>query len=77
MPDDSDERRDRLDAFLSELGPDLERPAVLTGWAIVTEWMDDEGDRWLSKAHAASLAMWHADGLHHAALYDDWPDDDE
>lgn len=80
MADDSDERRDQIDALLQELGPaDPDRPAILTGWAVVTEWMDDTGDRWIAKAHSASLADWHARGLHHAAIFGDWEqsDDDE
>lgn len=83
MSDNSDERRDRLHAFLQSEGVAEDATgaegALLTGWAIVTEWMAPDGERWLSKAHAASSAEWHAQGMHHAALYDDWPtaDDEE
>ena len=49
--------------------------AILTGWVLVAEWIDHEGERWLSKAHAASTANWTARGMHHEALYGDWPAD--
>lgn len=78
MIDDSDERRDAIDAFLRAQRPtDIDRPAVLTGWVLVMEWMADDGECWLTRGHAASLTSWHADGLHHEALYGDWPDDDD
>lgn len=74
--DNSDPRREALHEFLQN---DLasERPAVLTGWVVVAEWMDDDGEKWLSRAHSASLTEWHANGLHHEALYGDWPIDEE
>jgi hypothetical protein len=76
--DDSDERRDAIHALLQEQGPaGVERNAVLVGWAIVSDWMDDEGERWLTKAHSANIAAWHATGLHHEALYGDWPSRDD
>lgn len=76
--DSSDPRRDALHAFLQEQGPaDMEKQAVLVGWVIVLDWMDEDGDRWLSKAHAASLPTWVAGGLHHEALYAKWPDPED
>lgn len=83
MSDDSDPRRNALHSFLQEQGPAIDNPekhAVLVGWAIVLDWMDEDGDRWLSKAHSASLPSWLASGLHHEALFGTWPDaedDDE
>ena len=72
--DVSDPRRDTIHQTIQELGPaGMEKQAVLVGWAIVCDWMDEDGERWLSKAHSASLPTWSADGLHHAALYDHWP----
>lgn len=74
--DNSDERRDAIHAALQEIGPtDLSSGAVLTGWVLVTEWMDPDGERWISKGHSASLAAWSADGFHHQALYGNWGDD--
>lgn len=49
------------------------RDAILTGWALVAEWMDHDGERWLTKGHSPSVAGWAANGMHHEALYGDWP----
>lgn len=77
MVDDGDERRTALHDFLQQQGaPDIDRPAILVAWAIVLEWMDDNGERWLSKGHASNISTWHAAGMHHEALYGEWPGDD-
>jgi hypothetical protein len=73
----SDERRDEIHALLQEQGPaDLDKAAVLVGWAIVCDWSDESGERWLTKAHSASVPGWVAGGYHHEALYGEWPDGD-
>lgn len=78
MSDNSDPRRDAIHQFLNDQGPaDMERNAVLVGWVIVCDWMDDEGERWLSKAHSSSITTWGASGMHHDALYGTWPEGDE
>lgn len=78
MSDDSDPRRDALTDFLQDQGPpDFDRPAVLTGWVIVADWMDDEGERWLTRGYSSSLAKWHAFGLLHEALFGNWAEDDD
>lgn len=75
--DVSDERRDALHEFIQEQGPlDVEGSAVLVGWAVVCDWMDEGGERWLSKAHSASIPDWVASGLHHVALNGEWPSHD-
>jgi len=76
--DDSDPRRDAIHEKLQELGPaGLEKAAVLTGFVVVCEWMDETGEKWLSKCHSASLPIWAADGLHHEALYGKWPSSED
>lgn len=76
--DNSDPRRDEIHELLQRQGPpDFDKSAVLTGWVVVTEWMDEDGERWLSRGHAASIPTWHANGLHHEVLYGDWPEDDD
>ncbi len=75
--DDSDPRRDALHDFLQQQGPvDIDRPAILTGWVVVAEWMDDGGKRWLSRGWSSSKAKWDADGMMHEALYGSWDQDD-
>lgn len=79
MIDNSDAQRDAIHAALQETGPlnTEDKSAVLSGWVVVTEWMDEDGDRWLAKAHAASLTNWTAAGFHHEALYGEWPEPGE
>jgi hypothetical protein len=78
--DDSDARRDELHAFLQQQGPPREDEdvpegaAVLTGWVVVAEWMDEDGTRWLSRGWSASKAKWEADGMIHEVLYGKWDD---
>lgn len=76
MPDVSDPKRDGIHEAIQAAGPEFDdgSRAVLTGWALVSEWMDENGERWLSKAHAAGTAQWGANGMHHEAIYGDWPD---
>jgi hypothetical protein len=78
MRDDSDDRRELIHRTLQEAGPinSEDKAAVLTGWAVVAEWMDEDGERWLTKSHAATVPCWTASGYHHEALYGDWPTTD-
>ena len=57
--------------------PDGTEGAVLTGWTLVAEWMDPDGDRWLSKIHPPHLTSWQSNGMHHEALHGHWPDPDD
>jgi hypothetical protein len=78
MPDESDAKRDAIHDAIQASGPEFDDGhAVLTGWALVAEWMDEKGERWLSKAHAAGTAVWAARGMHHEALYGEWPSADD
>jgi len=75
--DNSDPRRDTIHQTIQDLGPaDIDKQAVLVGWVIVCDWMDEDGERWLSKAHSASIPGWTAEGMHHQALYANWPEHD-
>lgn len=79
MADESDQRRDAIHEFLQSHGvanPDaggVEGAAVLTGWVVVTEWMDETGEKWLSRGWSSSKAKWEALGMVHEVLYGDWP----
>lgn len=79
MADDKpDPKRDALHDAIQQHGRyDETDGAMLTGWVMVAEWMDQSGERWLSKGHAAHTAHWSAKGMMHEALYGDWPDPDE
>ena len=49
---------------------------VLVGWVLVSEWMDLEGRRWLSRVHAnadgSTLPEWQLNGYLHNALHTEW-----
>lgn len=75
MTSESDPKREAVHAAIQAAGPEFDDGhAVLTGWAVVAEWMDEKGERWLSKSHAAGTANWSANGMMHEALYGDWPE---
>jgi hypothetical protein len=77
MPvDDSDPAREAIHAAIQQ-NASLAGEAILTGWVLVAEWVDHSGERWLSKAHAASTTNWAAGGMHHEALYGSWPSEDD
>lgn len=74
MAEQPEEKRDALHAAIQQAGPEFDSGhAVLTGWAMVAEWMDEQGERWLSRAHAAGMTSWAVKSLHHEALYGEWP----
>jgi hypothetical protein len=72
MAGDSRDPRDAIHEAIQEHAP-AGQDALLTGWALVAEWIDPEGERWLSKAHASSTTSWGAKGMYHEALNGDWP----
>ena len=74
--DGSDPGRDAIHEALQEHMP-RGQDAVLTGWVVVAEWIDHDGERWLSKGHAASTSAWTAAGMLHEALHGKWPEDEE
>lgn len=73
MSDPGDEHRDAVHEAIQRHAP-MGREALLTGWVLVAEWVDHDGDRWITRAHAASTSDWAAKGMHHEALYGEWPD---
>jgi hypothetical protein len=55
--------------------------AILTGFVLVAEWMDGDGQRWLSLLHGSNggesdAPEWQRQGYLHNALYE-WPTQDE
>lgn len=77
MSGDSDPGRDAIhDAIQANARLGKEDGAILTGWVLVAEWMDPQGERWLSRGHAASTTQWSANGMSHEALYGDWDSED-
>jgi hypothetical protein len=72
MVDESDPGRDAIHETIQASAP-LGSEALLTGWAMVAEWVDGSGARWLTKAHSAGIPDWTASGMHHTALHGTWP----
>ena len=62
--DESDSARDAVHEAIQQHAP-LGKEAILTGWALVTEWIDHSGELWLSRANSASTPDWAAKGMHH------------
>lgn len=78
MADLSDERRDRIHALLQELGPPGDDVgSLLTGWVMLTSWVDPNGTPWLARGYAAEVPFWAAKGMLHQGLYGEWPDPDD
>lgn len=80
--EDFTEGRLRISGAVQEDGPDFEGTvATLTGWVIVAEWMDSEGQKWLSKnsadAAGEQLTLWQTKGMLHEALFGDWQQPEE
>jgi len=74
MPDADTDPRDLIDeAIRANVAGVTDRGAVVTGWALVVELMDVDGRRWLARAHDETTSPWAASGMHHEALYGDWP----
>lgn len=76
MAGTSDAARDAIHTAIQEHAPRGE-DALLTGWTLVAEWIDHDGERWLSRAFASSTPAWTARGMHHEALHGDWGDGSE
>lgn len=79
MADVSDDVRDAIHAAIQEHGmKTLDKPAVLVGWALVCDWSDTDGERWLSRGWSHSLPRWFAEALYREGLeWDEREDDDE
>lgn len=75
--DGSDPAREAIHEALQKNLPRGE-DAILTGWVLVAEWIDHDGEQWLSKGHAAGTAPWTAAGMLHEALHGtNWPREGE
>lgn len=80
MPDcDPDVKySEMIHAAIQTVGsPDPARPSVLVGFALVCDWHDTDGRRWLSQSRTPHLPVWQADALLHAALDEQWETEDD
>lgn len=72
-----DPERDALHAAISANSAHVQEDsggAVLTGWVVLSEWMDKDGAKYLAWCRAPGTAAWAARGMMHDILYR--PDDD-
>lgn len=70
--DEPDPERDAIhDAIAANSGhvQDASGGAILTGWVVISEWMDKDGGRYLAHCRAASTTAWTARGMMHDVLY--------
>ena len=52
---------------------DVSGGAILTSWVVIAEWMDNDGERYLSHCRAPSTTSWTAHGMMHDVLHGEWP----
>lgn len=75
---ESDPGRDAIHEAIQAHGPGFEAGgAVLTGWVLAAEWMDENGERWISRCWAAHTSEWTAKGMMHQVLFGAWPQDED
>ena len=56
----------------------FQRPAVLTSWVVIAEFMDEDGKKWLSRADSEGTTQWHREGMLWDALHaGDWEPESE
>jgi len=65
---------DEISAVLQRRAHPPGMDALLTGWAVVTEWMSPDGTRWLAKAFSDGTTPWTATGMFYEAMEGDWPE---
>jgi hypothetical protein len=69
---------ERIHQALQLLGlPDGDRAGVLVGVVVVCDWADGQGERWLTQSASPGMPWWQRDGLLHAALLEEWDDDED
>jgi hypothetical protein len=73
----ADRIHDVLQADGAPRSDEISGGVVLTQWAIVTEWMDHDGQRFLTRMHQPDGTIWQAKGLWHEALNGTWPGSEE
>jgi len=68
------EPNETLHELIQSVRPDMDEErlegSLLAGWVLVAEWMDREGDRWLSRISHPGCTKWQREGYLHDALFD-------
>lgn len=75
-----EQERALISAAIQNAAPERRPEALLTGWVVVAEWMDANGDKWLTRYSDESVTAWLAEGMLSWASGEDWepdgPDDE-
>ena len=77
-PDRRHARQQLHDAIQGTTGGSSQlEDTVLVGWVLVAEWMDGDGERWLSNLSGcnggeSSPPSWQAQGYLHNTLHEGW-----
>ena len=71
------EEQERVAAVLQTTAPRACPGSVLTGWVVVAEWMDPNGETWLSGLKDQNTSIWKRDGMLHHVLYGDMEGDED
>jgi hypothetical protein len=64
--DESDPERNALHEAIAVNASHVQEEsggAILTGWVVISEWMDKDGERYLAFCRAASTSAWGARGM--------------
>lgn len=67
MFDNSDPRREAVHEAIQKFSPP---GSILTGWALVAEWIDEEGNRIIGTCRSAETTPWTAKGMFHTVLFE-------
>lgn len=73
MSDQPDQYRDlneKIEAAIANVLADADLPHFITGWTLLVEGQDDDGEIWLSKYSMNDQKMWRSIGMLQAYLRD-------
>ena len=72
-------RQDQFHHALATIGVPVvdQRPSMLVSWVVMSEWIDEDGHRWLSRMESQGLPDWTIRGMLLAGVDDDWEPEDE
>jgi hypothetical protein len=65
---DTDAELEALHSAIQANGDPSLPGALLSHWIIIAEWVDDEGEPWLSRRSSENMTTWLRRGMLHDAL---------
>lgn len=73
MTPEAHDPEDVITTAIQATGNAIADGALLTGYILVAEWVDPDGQRWLSRGASTGTTSWQRAGWLHEALHN-WPD---